>query len=471
MGKKNQEARYDTDGARRVMRKRDYMADFGGQLALGLMANLVGQLTYFYTDKVGMAVGGVGIAMMIAKIVDALTDVIVGNMVDHSKGGNKKYYSWMLRMAIPAAVVIIMMFTVPIQAGQTAALIYVLITNLLLTAVIYTMIATPFGAVMIVRTNSLSERSSMGLFRALGNYGAGMIVSIATIPVTNMLGGTQNAWIKYGCVIALVVLLLFLICYNNGRKAKFASDYGTEETHIEEEEEEAVPFKEALGMLLHNKYWIIVLLFNLITSITSAVASASGTYYAKWIFGNDNLVALVGTFGMLATVVGFIISKPVISKFGVTKTIQIGLIGAAIPALIRCLLPTNFIVYVATCLVASFIQIPLMCLYGVLTAMTVDYNEWKYGKKLVAMSGGAIGFGSKVGNGLGSVVLAGFLAIGGYNAALESASTSMRYSIYVFSNYLPLIVNLIMFFIFMKFDLEAKLPKMREEVDARKAEK
>lgn len=184
MGKKNQEARYDTDGARRVMRKRDYMADFGGQLALGLMANLVGQLTYFYTDKVGMAVGGVGIAMMIAKIVDALTDVIVGNMVDHSKGGNKKYYSWMLRMAIPAAVVIIMMFTVPIQAGQTAALIYVLITNLLLTAVIYTMIATPFGAVMIVRTNSLSERSSMGLFRALGNYGAGMIVSIATIPVT-----------------------------------------------------------------------------------------------------------------------------------------------------------------------------------------------------------------------------------------------------------------------------------------------
>ncbi len=32
-----------------------------------------------------MAVGGVGIAMMIAKIIDALTDVLVGNMIDHSK--------------------------------------------------------------------------------------------------------------------------------------------------------------------------------------------------------------------------------------------------------------------------------------------------------------------------------------------------------------------------------------------------
>ena len=46
MGKKKQKVLYDADGARRVMRKRDYMADMGGQLALGVMANLVGQLTF-----------------------------------------------------------------------------------------------------------------------------------------------------------------------------------------------------------------------------------------------------------------------------------------------------------------------------------------------------------------------------------------------------------------------------------------
>ena len=246
MGKKKQKVLYDADGARRVMRKTDYMADMGGQLALGVMANLVGQLTYFYTDKVGMAVGGVGIAMMIAKIIDALTDVLVGNMIDHSKGGNKKYYSWMLKMAIPAAVIIIMMFTVPIQAGQTAALIYVLVTNLLLTAVIYTMIATPFSAVMIVRTHSQSERSNMGLFRAVGNYGAGTIIAIITIPVTNMLGGTQSAWIKYGVALALGVLLLFLICYNNGRKAKFASDYESESENASETAE-IVKIAHAVG--------------------------------------------------------------------------------------------------------------------------------------------------------------------------------------------------------------------------------
>ena len=151
----------DKDGAALVMRKRDYLADFSGQLGLGLMANLVGQLQYFYTDKVGLAVGSVGVVMVIAKVVDALTDIWFGNIIDHSKGGNMKYYKWMLRMAIPAAVITVMMFTVPIQAGQLPAVAYVLVTNLLITAVIYTMIATPFAATMIVRTKSQQERGNM----------------------------------------------------------------------------------------------------------------------------------------------------------------------------------------------------------------------------------------------------------------------------------------------------------------------
>ena len=85
MAKDKNAPRYDKQGARRVMRKRDYLADFGGQLALGLMANLVGQLNYFYTDKVGLAVGSVGIVLAISKVIDAFSDVIAGNFIDHSK--------------------------------------------------------------------------------------------------------------------------------------------------------------------------------------------------------------------------------------------------------------------------------------------------------------------------------------------------------------------------------------------------
>lgn len=473
MGKAKRDLGYDRDGIKKVMRKRDYLADMGGQLGLGIMGNIVGQITYFYTDKVGLAVGGVGIMMAIAKIIDALTDIWFGNVIEHSKGGNRKYYKWMFRMAVPAALITVLLFTVPIQAGQAAGLAYVLITNLLMTAVIYTMIATPFSAAMVVRTTSQSERESMGVFRAVGNYGAGMIIAIFTIPVTNILGGTQNAWIKYSVVLALVTLLLLLICYNNGRKAVFSGDELLETTGdtAEESEEEKLPFKETVVLLFKNKYWVIVLLFNVITCITNAVSAMSGTYYSKWIFGNDNLVAVTGSFGLIATVLGFALSKPIIAKLGVHKTINVGLLGAAAMAAVKCLMPTKFVVYVAAGLIGSFVQIPLMCLYGVLLAMAVDYNEYKYDKKLVAVSSGAIGFGNKVGSGIGSVLLTGLLALGAYDATLEVATTSMRYSIYAFANYLPLIMNLGMFFIFRKFDLEERLPEIKKEIEERRARK
>ncbi len=467
MAKQEQAVRYDKDGAVRTMRTGDYLADMSGQLALGIMANLVGQMNYFYTDKVGMSVGAVGVVMAIAKVVDAFTDVIFGNVIDHSRGGNKKYYRWIITLAVPAAAIVALMFMVPAGAASGVQIAYALITNLLLTAVIYTMIATPFSAVMVVRTKSQSERGSMGVFRAVGNYGAGMLIAIMTIPVTNMLGGTQSAWIKYGVVLGAAVLLLFLICWLKGHNAPFTRE---EESGVPAEpEEEPVPFGPAMGMLFRNKYWVIVLLFNLITAITNAIAGSAGTYYCKWIFGNDNLVGLIGAAGMLATVVGFVLSKPIIAKLGVTRTISFGCLGAAIAAGIRCFAPANFIMYVVTSLIGSFVQIPLMCLYGVLVAMAVDYNEWKYDKKLVAMSGGAIGFGNKVGSGLGSLLLSAFLMIGSYNAELAVATTSMRYSIYGFSNFLPVVINVLMFFIFRGFDLEQKLPQMRAEVAERRA--
>ncbi len=470
MAKDKNAPRYDKQGARRVMRKRDYLADFGGQMALGLMANLVGQLNYFYTDKAGLAVGSVGIVLAIAKVIDAFTDMIAGNLIDHSKGGDHKYFKWILPQIIPAGIIVLMMFTVPVQAGQLPGLIYALITNLLLSAGLYTFIATPFAAVMTVRTRSLSERGSIGLFRAIANYGAGMLISILTIPVTNILGGTQSAWVKYGAILGAAVFLLLALCCRNGMKSKFACDYEEAEADGQpEEEEEPIPFNEALTMLLKNRYWVIILLFNLITSITSGIAASGGTYYCKWIFGNDNLVAVIGSMGLLATIIGFALSKPIIVGLGIKRTISIGLLGAAVLAGIRCFVPANFTVYMVTSLLGSFVQIPMMSLYGVLTSMTIDYNEWKYDKKLVAMSGGAIGFGSKVGAGLGAAILSAFLAIGAYDPTLTAASASMTYSIYGFSNYLPVVINLIMFVIFLKFDLEEKLPKMRDEIAARRA--
>ena len=90
MGKAKRDLGVDQNGVQKMMRKRDYLADMSGQFGMNLVANLIGQLTYFYTDKVGLAVGGVGVAMLIAKIVDAVTDLWFGNVVRPFKGREQR---------------------------------------------------------------------------------------------------------------------------------------------------------------------------------------------------------------------------------------------------------------------------------------------------------------------------------------------------------------------------------------------
>ena len=106
----------DSMGIQKTMRFTDYLGDGLGQLPLNIMANLVGQLTYFYTDKVGLAAGMVATMLLIAKIVDAFSDLIMGKIMDMGNSPKGKCRPWFLRMAIPAAVIIIMIFTVPKSA-------------------------------------------------------------------------------------------------------------------------------------------------------------------------------------------------------------------------------------------------------------------------------------------------------------------------------------------------------------------
>ena len=460
MGKKKKELGFDSDGAKKVMRKRDYMADMSGQLALGLMANVVGQLTYFYTDKVGLAVGGVGIVMAIAKVIDALTDIWFGNVIEHSKGGNSKFYKWMFRMMIPAAVITFLMFTVP--KGQTIGMIYVLVTNVLLTAVIYTMIATPFGAVMVVRTNSQVERSNMGIFRAVGNYGAGMIISIIIIPVTNMLGGTQSAWIKVAVVFSLISLLSLLILYKTSK----------ENVQIaEKSEDENVPFVEGIKILFKNKYWVIMLALQFLMNISYSLSASGGTYYAKYILGNDNIVALLGAVGLIPTFLGFILTGPMASKLGMTKTCMISCAMGAVACLVRVFTPYSLMTCVVGGAVATFANIPLMCLFGAMVNNCVEYNDYKFGKRIVGMTNSANSFGMKIGSGIGASLIGWLLAAAGYNAALAAQPASVDTAIFTFAIYIPLALFVIMFILLLKNDLEKRYPEIVAELQKRKEAK
>lgn len=453
----------DIYGVQRTMRRRDYFGDSLGQFANNAMGGLVGQLTYFYTDKVGIAAASVATVLMLCKIIDAFTDLIMGNILDHTKPGKEKFRPWILKAGIPSAITLILLFTVP-KTSDIGQVAYMFITNILFTSIFLTAFGVPYGSLQLVRTNSQEERGRMGTWRAASGYVSGMVMAVAIIPLTNLLGGTQNAWIKFAALSSAVIILALLICYKTSREVPVG-----EEINQEEEQKDAVPFKVAVVKLFKNKYWVMILIMNLFVNILYGLTNASGVYYAKWIYGNDNLMGVMGAVGLIPTVIGFAVVGIMLKRLGVVKTLKISfLIGFASNAL-RIINPYNFAYNVGLGLFGTFANIPMMCLMGVMLAMAVDYNEYKYGDKMVGCSTSASNFGCKVGSGIGSSIIGWCLGIVGYDSTLAVAPMATRQAIFTFSIYIPMIMFAILFIMACKFDLEKRIPQIREELKKRNA--
>ena len=462
MAKTKKELGLDSMGVQKSMRMTDYLGDGLGQLPLNIMGGLVGQLTYFYTEKVGLAAGMVATMLLIAKIFDAFSDLIMGKIMDAGKSPKGKCRPWFIRMAIPAAVMIVLLFTVPKNAGSGIQSAYVLITNILITAVVYTAVAIPYGALMAMRTESSDERGKMGIFRAAFGYIAGMVIAILLIPITNMLGGTQSAWIKVSVIFALISLLSLLVLYKVTK----------ENAHIvEKSEDEDVTFGEGIKMLFKNKYWVIMLVLQFMMNISYGLSSSGGTYYAKYILGNDNIVALLGAVGLIPTFLGFILTGPLASKLGMTKTCMVSCVMGAAACLVRVFTPYSLMTCIVGGAVTTFANIPLMCLFGAMVNNCVEYNDYKFGKRIVGMTNSANSFGSKIGSGIGASLIGWLLAAAGYNAALEVQPASVDTAIFAFGIYIPLALFVIMFILLLKNDLEKRYPEIVAELQKRKEAK
>ena len=94
MGKTKKTLGLDSMGIQKTMRLTDYLGDGIGQLPLNIMSSLVGQLTYFYTEKVGLAAGMVATMLLIAKIFDAFSDLAMGKIMDAGKSPKGKCRPW-----------------------------------------------------------------------------------------------------------------------------------------------------------------------------------------------------------------------------------------------------------------------------------------------------------------------------------------------------------------------------------------
>ena len=153
--------------------KLGYMfGDFGNDFTFLLSSSF---LMKFYTDVMGVDGYIVGIIMMVARFVDAFTDVAMGRICDRSKMTPVgKFKPWIRRMCGPVVIVSFLMY----QSGlsglpQWAKIVYLTITYILWGSVFYTSINIPYGSMASAISDDPGDRQSLSTFRTMGGMFAG----------------------------------------------------------------------------------------------------------------------------------------------------------------------------------------------------------------------------------------------------------------------------------------------------------
>ena len=159
--------------------------DFGCNIIYTAMSAF---LLYYYTDYAGVSAFAVGVIMMVSRIFDGVSDIIMGVIVDRTKSKYGKARSWILRMCVPFAVSGILLFSVPASLGSTAKLVYIFITYNLTSTVVYTAINVPYSALNALMTQDPYERSVLSIFRNLLATAGTLIINTVTLPLVEFFG-------------------------------------------------------------------------------------------------------------------------------------------------------------------------------------------------------------------------------------------------------------------------------------------
>ena len=392
--------------------KLGYMfGDFGNDFTFLLSSSF---LLKFYTDVMGLDPYVVGIIMMVARIVDAFTDVGMGRICDRSKGNKHgKFKPWILRMCGPVAIFSFLMYQSALSDIPYAAkIVYLFITYILWGSVFYTAVNIPYGSMASAISADPGDRQSLSTFRTMGGALAGAVVT-AGIPLiaydkvngNDVLNGPRFTIIAGAC--SLFAVICYLLCYN----------MCTERVKIIPSAEQLK--NNSVGVMFKNAFKNRALLSLIVASILMLIAQLTLQQMANYVFPNYYGNAKAQTLSMVMMGVGMVAAafaaKPLAGRFGKA---EIGAVSNFAAGLICVLLyfirPQNVFVYAAFQMI-SWIGLGVFQIVAwALVTDVIDYSEIRNGIREDGAVYGLYSFARKMGQAATSGLIGALLSLVGY---------------------------------------------------------
>ena len=386
--------------------------DFGNDFTFLLSSSF---LMKFYTDVMGVNAAIVGMVMMIARFVDAFTDVGMGQIVDHSKPTQDgKFRPWIKRMCGPVAIASFLIY----QAGLANMpygfkVAWLAVTYILWGSIFYTSINIPYGSMASAISADPKDRADLSTWRTIGSTLANMVIGVATPMVAyvvvdgkTVMSGSRMTIIAG--VFSICAILCYIVCFKLTSE-RVEVPASTQKISASAIFKSIFTNRALLGI-------IVAAIFVLLSQLT--VMSLAGYVYPN-VYGS---AAAQSTASLLGTVASLVICAPFAAKLSakIGKK-ELAIVSSIFSALVWlvCLIwrPANVWGYVVCYILANIGMGFFNTIIWAMITDVIDDAEVRNGVREDGTIYSVYSFARKLGQAFSSGLVGALLGIIGYTEA------------------------------------------------------
>ena len=437
-------------------------------------------LTQFYTDVLGIAEGAIFLTLfpLLSKIVDAVTNIFMGRIIDKTRTKQGKARPWVLLSGLLIFVTGILLYTVP-NASTTVQYIWIVISYNLFFAFAFTIYNMSHALMVPLSTRNTKQRDTLAMFTSMGaSMIPGFLVTMIMPYIIAAVGvgsSAHSGWITMMSVVSICAIPAVLMEYY------FTKERVTEDAQASAaERENVISFRKQMKACFTDKYWCIIMAVWLLYQISQYLSTNVMLYYCNWVIadsvsGGATMQVIVNAVGQAPLGFGVFILWPLVRKFGKQKVSVIGYFIAAVGGAILFFCGGALGGAIGGMLIKSIGLLPTYVFMAML-AEALDHIEYKNGFRADGFSASVYSIIITVSAGISQSIILGGIGATGYitpessDQVIQQPDSVLTFFKLCFGG-IPAIMYVIMAVILIWFTVGRMIPQISEElVTRRKAE-
>ncbi len=443
------------------MLQTEHVRPFGWRDKLGYMiGNVANDFTFifaslflqiFYTDVLGIKAALVGTMFLLARVVDAVTDTVMGRIADKTKSAKGgKFKPWLLRACGPVALSSFLMYQSSMAgASMTVRVIYMFVTYLLWGSICYTAINIPYGSMASVISEHADDRSALSAARGVGTMIPQILVGVV-MPIflyTTLADGTKianaEAFPRVSLILSVAAAGCYILCY-----------FMCTERVKPQKNASRLSLRETLKTLLDNRALVAICLVYICFLGAQMLNQTISNYIFKDYFSNTMGLTVMNAAGFVPVLVLAPLAVPLSRRFGKKELgVFASVLGTAAFAFLFFVRTDNMWLYVGVNIIGLLGFGLFNLIVWAFISDVIDEHELRTGIRQDGIIYAICSFSRKLGQAIASALGGWSLAWIGYaEGSLIGQTQAVKQGIYSIATLAPtvlyLLVGLILFFLY-----------------------